>query len=190
VSDPPEDRDLRDPRPDRWRRVGVTSQEQTQVVSRMYSAPAAFMQVMRSAKSGGSGPVTRCAPPATACAPPLASDPLDTYAPRGPIRCGADGRPGRSRSRAEIASTSGSTAHAPVKLYWSATIYDRATHALIHNMSWSNRGSNTPGLQKHGRTTDERNRKPSWTGTRSRVAGRRGRTLSPASAIHFAACAK
>jgi hypothetical protein len=25
-------------------------------------------------------------------------------------------------------------AKAPVKLYWSATVYDRATHALIRNM--------------------------------------------------------
>ncbi len=40
-------------------------------------------------------------------------------------------------------------AHAPVKLYWSATVYDRATHALIRDMQWSSRSSNTPGLQKN-----------------------------------------
>ncbi|HJR75568.1 MAG TPA: DUF1214 domain-containing protein [Nitrospiraceae bacterium] len=40
-------------------------------------------------------------------------------------------------------------ANAPVKLYWSATAYDRATHALIRNMSWSSRSSITPGLQKN-----------------------------------------
>ena len=37
----------------------------------------------------------------------------------------------------------------PVKLYWSATAYDRATHALIRDMKWSSRSSNTPGLQKN-----------------------------------------
>ncbi len=35
---------------------------------------------------------------------------------------------------------------APVKLYWSATVYDRDTHALIRETSWSSRSSNTPGL--------------------------------------------
>ena len=40
-------------------------------------------------------------------------------------------------------------ANAPVKLYWSATIYDRATHALIRDMKWSSRSSKTPGLQKN-----------------------------------------
>jgi hypothetical protein len=40
-------------------------------------------------------------------------------------------------------------ANAPVKLYWSATAYDRATHALIRDMRWSSRSSNTPGLQKN-----------------------------------------
>ncbi|HZF14687.1 MAG TPA: DUF1254 domain-containing protein [Steroidobacteraceae bacterium] len=39
-------------------------------------------------------------------------------------------------------------ANAPVKLYWSATVYDRATHALIRNQQWSSRASNTPGLQQ------------------------------------------
>jgi hypothetical protein len=40
-------------------------------------------------------------------------------------------------------------AHAPVKLYWSATVYDRATHALIRGQPWSSRSSNTPELQKN-----------------------------------------
>jgi hypothetical protein len=40
-------------------------------------------------------------------------------------------------------------ANAPVKQYWSATVYDRATHALIRNLPWSSRSSQTPGLQKN-----------------------------------------
>ena len=40
-------------------------------------------------------------------------------------------------------------ANAPVTLYWSATAYDRATHALIRNMQWSSRASTTSGLQKN-----------------------------------------
>jgi hypothetical protein len=39
-------------------------------------------------------------------------------------------------------------ANPPVKLYWSATAYDRETHALIRDSQWSSRSSNTPGLQK------------------------------------------
>ena len=38
-------------------------------------------------------------------------------------------------------------AHAPVNQYWSATVYDRATHALIRDMSRSGRSSQSPGLQ-------------------------------------------
>ncbi len=34
--------------------------------------------------------------------------------------------------------------NAPVKLYRSATAYDRATHALIRDLPWSSRASNTP----------------------------------------------
>jgi len=37
----------------------------------------------------------------------------------------------------------------PVRLYWSATVYDRATHALIRGLKWPSRSSNTPGLQKN-----------------------------------------
>ena len=40
-------------------------------------------------------------------------------------------------------------ANAPVRLYWSATAYDRDTHALIRDTKWSSRSSLTPGLQKN-----------------------------------------
>jgi hypothetical protein len=40
-------------------------------------------------------------------------------------------------------------ADAPVKLYWSATVYDRASHALIRGQKWASRSSNTPKLQKN-----------------------------------------
>jgi len=40
-------------------------------------------------------------------------------------------------------------ANAPVKLYWSATVYDRTSHALIRDQKWSSRASTTPGLQKN-----------------------------------------
>ena len=39
--------------------------------------------------------------------------------------------------------------NAPVTLYWSATAYDRESHALIRNMQWSSRASTTAGLQKN-----------------------------------------
>jgi len=39
--------------------------------------------------------------------------------------------------------------NAPVRQYWSATVYDRATHAFIRNMAHPNRSSQTPGLQKN-----------------------------------------
>jgi hypothetical protein len=38
-------------------------------------------------------------------------------------------------------------ANAPVTGYWSVTIYDRVTHALIRNLAWSSRSSHTKGLQ-------------------------------------------
>ena len=38
-------------------------------------------------------------------------------------------------------------AKVPASQYWSATAYDRATHALIRDMAWPSRSSNTPGLQ-------------------------------------------
>jgi hypothetical protein len=40
-------------------------------------------------------------------------------------------------------------ANAPVTQYWSATAYDRATHALIRNQPYSSRSSQNPGLQKN-----------------------------------------
>jgi len=40
-------------------------------------------------------------------------------------------------------------AKVPVKQYWSATVYDRATHAPIRNARWPSRSSQTPGLQKN-----------------------------------------
>ena len=39
-------------------------------------------------------------------------------------------------------------ANAPVKLYWSATAYDRETHALIRDLSPSSRSSHTPGYRR------------------------------------------
>jgi hypothetical protein len=39
--------------------------------------------------------------------------------------------------------------NAPVKQFWSATAYDRATHGLIRNQMRSSRSSLTPGLQKN-----------------------------------------
>jgi hypothetical protein len=40
-------------------------------------------------------------------------------------------------------------ANAPVKQYWSATAYDRATHALIRKLPWASRSSQTAGLQSN-----------------------------------------
>jgi hypothetical protein len=40
-------------------------------------------------------------------------------------------------------------ANAPVKLYWSATVYDRATHAFIHEMPKLACSSLTAGLTKN-----------------------------------------
>jgi len=40
-------------------------------------------------------------------------------------------------------------ANAPVNQYWSATIYDRATHSLIRDLPRSGRGSQSQGLQKN-----------------------------------------
>jgi hypothetical protein len=40
-------------------------------------------------------------------------------------------------------------ANAPVRQYWSATVYDRASHAPIRNARWPSRSSQTPGLQKN-----------------------------------------
>ena len=40
-------------------------------------------------------------------------------------------------------------ANAPVNQYWSATVYNRASHSLIRDMSRSGRGSQSQGLQKN-----------------------------------------
>jgi hypothetical protein len=39
-------------------------------------------------------------------------------------------------------------ADAPVNQYWSATVYDRATHALVRDVSRPSRSSQSPGLLK------------------------------------------
>ena len=39
--------------------------------------------------------------------------------------------------------------NAPVKLYWSATAYDRQTHALIRDTTRSSRASNSADVQKN-----------------------------------------
>ena len=41
------------------------------------------------------------------------------------------------------------SANAPVKQYWSATVYDRATHALVRDMSRASRASNSTEVQKN-----------------------------------------
>jgi hypothetical protein len=40
-------------------------------------------------------------------------------------------------------------ANAPVSQYWSATVYDRATHAPIRNARWPSRSSQTSGLREN-----------------------------------------
>jgi hypothetical protein len=40
-------------------------------------------------------------------------------------------------------------ANAPASQYWSATVYDRGTHAPIRNARWPSRSSQTSGLQKN-----------------------------------------
>jgi len=35
----------------------------------------------------------------------------------------------------------------PVRQYWSATVYDRATHGLVRDMQRASRSSQSPGLQ-------------------------------------------
>jgi hypothetical protein len=38
----------------------------------------------------------------------------------------------------------------PVRQYWSATVYDRATHGLVRNMTRASRSSQSPGFQING----------------------------------------
>jgi len=40
-------------------------------------------------------------------------------------------------------------ANAPVRQYWSATVYDRATHTLLRDQKTVSRSSQSPGLQKN-----------------------------------------
>ena len=40
-------------------------------------------------------------------------------------------------------------ANAPVRQYWSATVYDRVTHALIREVPHAGRSSQSPGLQSN-----------------------------------------
>ena len=40
--------------------------------------------------------------------------------------------------------------HVPVRQYWSATVYNRATHGLVRNMKRASRSSQSPGLQING----------------------------------------
>ena len=56
-----------------------------------------------------------------------------------------DGRPfdGGSAYRLTV------PANAPVKLYWSATVYDRSSHAFIRGMTVSSRSSLDPSLKKN-----------------------------------------
>ncbi|WP_239073181.1 DUF1214 domain-containing protein [Sediminihabitans luteus] len=59
----------------------------------------------------------------------------------------ADGRPleGSRHYRLTV------PADPPVELYWSATAYDRETHALVREVPYASRASTTPGL----RTNDD-----------------------------------
>lgn len=36
-----------------------------------------------------------------------------------------------------------------VKVYWSATVYDRSTHALIRDLPLASRASDTPGIDQN-----------------------------------------
>jgi hypothetical protein len=64
-------------------------------------------------------------------------------------------------------------ANAPVRLYWSATAYDRATHALIRESKWSSRASNTPGLVKNADGSVDIWFAPAAPGARGRTGCRR-----------------
>ena len=55
-------------------------------------------------------------------------------------------------------------ANAPVKLYWSATVYDRATHALIRDQPYSSRASTTPELAEERRQLRGRLFRPQGSG--------------------------
>jgi hypothetical protein len=73
-------------------------------------------------------------------------------------------------------------ANAPVTLYWSATAYDRVTHALIRDQQWSSRSSLTRGFR---RTPTAR-----WTSTLvpSRPPARRRTGSPPAPTVGSKSC--
>jgi hypothetical protein len=66
-------------------------------------------------------------------------------------------------------------ADAPVKQYWSATVYDRATHALIRDVSRPSRSSQSPGLQRNADGSVDiyfgpqspLGKEPNWTPTKA-----------------------
>ena len=55
-------------------------------------------------------------------------------------------------------------ANAPVKLYWSATVYDRATHALIRDQPWSSRVLDDAGPAEERRRFGGRLLRPKGAG--------------------------
>jgi hypothetical protein len=74
-------------------------------------------------------------------------------------------------------------ANAPIKQYWSATVYDRVTHALIRDVSPPSRSSQSQGLQKWGKRS-RTGGTPLAAGTRSIRSGtssspRPGGALTP-----------
>jgi hypothetical protein len=83
-------------------------------------------------------------------------------------------------------------ANAPVRQYWSATAYDRATHALIRNARWPSRSSQTPGLQKGADGSVDVSSGPRRQPTRSRTgfprAPTEGSTFSSASTAPRSRC--
>ena len=90
-------------------------------------------------------------------ATPIRSTAAASPSPSPSSRPSTSGRPvlpddhqGQGRAALSTAATpiaSRVPANAPVNQYWSATVYDRATHALIRDMPRSGRSSQSPGLQ-------------------------------------------
>lgn len=66
-------------------------------------------------------------------------------------------------------------ANAPVRQYWSATVYDRRTHALVKEVPRAGRSSQSPGLQKNKDGSVDlwfgpsapRGKEPNWVSTRA-----------------------
>jgi hypothetical protein len=65
--------------------------------------------------------------------------------------------------------------HVPARQYWSATVYDRATHGLVRDMKRASRSSQSPGLQVNDDGSVDiyfgpaapRDREPNWIPTSS-----------------------